>query len=105
MPIEITSSVSVSPSVTALAQAPVTAKSSSGAAASSGEQHTTYTNPSSYLDPELHMVILEFRNASGQITESLPTTQQIEQFRQDLTAARSADSGKAAAPSALKQWG
>lgn len=27
------------------------------------------------------MVILEYRNAAGQITESLPSTQQIDQYR------------------------
>ncbi len=62
-----------------------TATKSSGSSGGSADQTTMYPNPASRLDPELHMVILEFRNASGQITETLPTTQQLDQYRLNLT--------------------
>jgi len=66
-----------------------------------------YPNPSSVLDPELNVVILEYRNANGQITETLPTTQQLDKYRLNLTEAPTQLAPKAAttAPSPLQDWG
>ena len=66
-----------------------------------------YPNPSSVLDPELNVVILEYRNADGQITETLPTTQQLDKYRLNLTEAPTPPSPKAtmAAAPPLQDWG
>jgi hypothetical protein len=67
------------------AQAPPAAEAPAAEAASG--QRVAYPNPASRLDPALNMVILEFRDPSGKITESLPTAQQLDQFRQNMAAA------------------
>ncbi len=38
-------------------------------------------NPSMHLDPQLGMVVLEFHNTSGQVTNTLPTQQQLDAYR------------------------
>ncbi len=88
--------------------AALAAKSSGGGTASvvsSLEQAAMYPNPASHLDPELHMVILEYRNAAGQITETLPTTQQLDQYRMNLTEGPGSPNPKAAAAASLTNWG
>ena len=64
-------------------------------------QRIAYPNPSSRLDPELHMVIMEFRDPDGRVTETLPTSQQLQQFRLNMDNLPTAD-GKSAAP--ISQW-
>jgi hypothetical protein len=54
-------------------------------AGASADSRMAYPNPDSRLDPELHMVILEYRDSSGHITSSLPTAQALERFRLNLT--------------------
>ena len=87
-----------SPQSAATPPAPGQAPATPEAAAA---QRIAYPNPSSRLDPELNMVIMEFRAPDGRVTETLPTSQQLQQFRQTLDNQPAADS-KAAAP--ISQW-
>jgi hypothetical protein len=90
------------------ALAAVAPKSGGGAAttpATGADQVAMYPNPASHLDPELHIVILEFRNAAGEITESLPTTQQLDQYRLKLTEGPAASMPKSSAATSIQGWG
>jgi hypothetical protein len=42
---------------------------------------TAYTNPSLRLDPALGLVVIEFRNAAGVVTTSVPSQQQLAAYQ------------------------
>jgi hypothetical protein len=43
------------------------------------------TNPSLHLDLALNLVVLQFFNAQGQVTQSIPSQKQLEAYQQDGT--------------------
>ncbi len=98
MSIELASPVTQSHALSLMADSPATPAIGPAAAPAASDQRVSYPNPASRLDPALHIVILEFRDASGRITESLPTAQQLQQFKQQsLTAAPEASAQRAQA--------
>jgi len=40
-----------------------------------------YVNPSLHLDPALGLVVIEFRDAAGEVTASIPSQRQIDAYR------------------------
>ena len=45
----------------------------------------TYTNPGLRLDPALGLVVIEFHDASGKLTSSIPSQRQIDAYRMHET--------------------
>lgn len=45
----------------------------------------SYPNPAMHIDPVLNMVVIEFHNASGQITDSTPTPRQLNAYRMTMS--------------------
>lgn len=56
-------------------------------------------NPSMHIDPELGMVVIEYHDAEGKLTGSLPTPRQLDAYRLTMQTPFSAQ----AAPAAAKQ--
>ncbi len=44
----------------------------------------SYPNPAMHMDPALNLVVIEFHNAAGQMTDSTPTPRQLEAYRQTM---------------------
>ena len=79
--------LSIPPVTAATALAAVEAGSRTGTAASSSDAPAARTvlpdlpNPSMHLDPQLGVVVLQFRNTSGVVTNTLPTQAQLDAYR------------------------
>jgi hypothetical protein len=41
----------------------------------------SFPNPAMHIDPVLDLVVIEFHNAAGQITDSTPTPRQLNAYR------------------------
>ena len=85
MSTDITASISYNPSpivpaksTPAIQAAPVTAAVSSAAPTAATAPHPS---PISLLDPSTGLVVLQFYNAQGTETESLPTKKQLDSYR------------------------
>ncbi|MGI4947042.1 MAG: hypothetical protein ACRYHQ_41890 [Janthinobacterium lividum] len=79
--------LSIQPVTAATALTSVGATSRTSAGASSDTVATAKTvlpdlpNPSMHLDPQLGVVVLQFRNTSGVVTNTLPTAAQLDAYR------------------------
>jgi hypothetical protein len=57
-----------------------------------------HPNPSQRLDPALGLVVIEFRDASGNVTDSIPTERQLQAYRLHQNASDAAMPPGIAAP-------
>lgn len=60
---------------------PAGAKPAAPAVAAERAPVPTFTNPSLRLDSALGLVVIEFRNETGAVTQSIPSAQQIEAYK------------------------
>lgn len=44
----------------------------------------SYPNPAMHIDPVLNLVVIEFHNAEGKITDSTPTPRQLNAYRMTM---------------------
>jgi hypothetical protein len=51
------------------------------ASANAGTTHPVYTNPTLRLDPALGLVVIQFHDASGNVTTSYPSQRQLNAYR------------------------
>ena len=65
-----------------------------------GTGKSSLPNPSLRLDSQLGLVVIEFRNDSGGVTESIPTPRQLQAYRDSERAGTGADAGHGATPRA-----
>ena len=42
----------------------------------------SYVSPALRLEPELGLVVIEFRNSAGTVTDSIPTARQLHEYKQ-----------------------
>jgi hypothetical protein len=54
------------------------------AAPSTATAAPSYPNPSMHIDPALNIVVIEFRNTAGTVTDTTPTEQQLDAYRQTM---------------------
>lgn len=78
MPSDITIASTLPPSVIQAANTRNVAAMAVPVPAASSPMHP---NPSYHIDPALNMVVIEFISARGQITNSLPTPQQLDAYQ------------------------
>ncbi len=77
-----TTTTTVGGSAAAAPPAPARAgEASVGGAAEAGSGKPSLPNPSLRLDSQLGLVVIEFRNDSGMVTESIPTQRQLQAYR------------------------
>ncbi len=69
---------------TAVAGPVATAASVAATGAAAAVRGPFSPNPSSYIDPALGIVVIEFHAASGKIIQTIPTSQQIAAYRHSL---------------------
>lgn len=78
MPSDITIASTLPPSVIQAANTRNVGAMAVPVQAASSPMHP---NPSYHIDPALNMVVIEFMSARGQITNSLPTPQQLDAYQ------------------------
>jgi hypothetical protein len=69
------------PQATPVAAAPVGGRFPSATAAADTIAATSAPNPALRLDPELGLVVLEFRNLRGEEAATIPTSRELEAYR------------------------
>ncbi len=92
---------SAMPAEAAAPRLPAAAAGSVSATGSAAAQGPYTTNPSSYIDPALGIVVIEFRAATGKVTSTIPTSRQIAAYRQNLGSVSLAGAGAAAEAATL----